>query len=451
MMNRRSFLIASGTAIAGAAMSSGLPPFLPTANRYKVALIGTGWYGKSDLFRLMQVAPVDVTALCDVDQNQLAEAKTLIAQRSPNSKPELFGDHQKMLDTVKPDIVVIGTPDHWHALTCIDALRSGAHVYVQKPISIDVMEGEAMVAASKKYKRVVQVGLQRRSTPHLLEARDQILRKGLLGKIHHVEMCCYYPMRAHTSGKHVAVPDYLDYERWVGPAPLRPYEGLPHRGWWRSYMEYSNGIMGDMCVHMFDAVRWLLDLGWPEKISSAGGIFQDKLSAANTADTQTAVFEYPELKCIWQHRSWGTAVNPDYPWAFTLYGEKGTLWASTTRYDYYPADKNNKPIHGDVVYERERFPEDLTEKDIELHCAPATRKHFSDFLNAIETGQSTVASLTEGHISTASCLLANLSMQLGRPLSYDPVRRIVKGDPEATELLSRPYRKGWSHPHPDHF
>ena len=440
--------MASGSALAGVSLANSLPSHLRSSS-YNVALIGTGWYGKSDLFRLMQVGNVHISALCDVDQNQLEEAKMLISQRRPGSKPLLFTDHRKMLDSVKPDLVVIGTPDHWHALTCIDALQSGAHVYVQKPISIDVMEGEAMVAAAKKYKRVVQVGLQRRSTPHLLEARDRILRAGLLGKIHHVEMCCYYPMRAHNSGKTFPVPSHLDYERWVGPAPMRAYEGLPHRGWWRSYMEYSNGIMGDMCVHMFDAVRWLLDLGWPEKISSTGGIFKDKTSSANTADTQTAIFEYPELKCVWQHRSWGTPVNPEYPWAFTLYGEKGTLWASTTRYDFYPVGQSEKPIHGEVVYERERFPEDTTEKDIELHCAPATRKHFSDFLEAIETNREPVASLTEGHISTASCLLANLSMKLGRPLSYDPAARVVKGDLEATDLLSRPYRKGWTHPNPD--
>jgi predicted dehydrogenase len=438
----------SGSALAGISLANSLPSHLRSSS-YNVALIGTGWYGKSDLFRLMQVGNIHVSGLCDVDQNQLEEAKMLVAQRKPGSKPLLFSDHRKMLDSVKPDLVIIGTPDHWHALTCIDAIQSGAHVYVQKPISIDVMEGEAMVAAAKKYKRVVQVGLQRRSTPHLLEARDRILRTGLLGKIHHVEMCCYYHMRAHNSGKTNSIPGHLDYERWVGPAPMRTYEGLPHRGWWRSYMEYSNGIMGDMCVHMFDTVRWLLDLGWPDKISSTGGIFNDKTSSANTADTQTAIFEYPELKCVWQHRSWGTPVNPEYPWAFTLYGEKGTLWASTTRYDFYPVGQSEKPIHGEVVYEREQFPEDISEKDIELHCAPATRKHFSNLLQSIETDRQPVAPLTEGHISTASCLLANISMQLGRPLSYDSESRTVKDDPEATALLSKSYRKGWTHPHPD--
>lgn len=449
MISRRSFLIKSSAAVAGVAVSSPIMGKNHSQSVKRVALIGTGWYGKSDLFRLMQVAPIEVAGLCDVDRLQLQQAASLLKDRQPSAKPELFDDYQKMLRTIEPDIVLIGTPDHWHPLMCIDAVKSGAHVYVQKPISIDVMEGEAMVAAARKYNRVVQVGLQRRSTPHLIEAKNKIIDTGLLGKISHVEMCCYYPMRAKTGTAPIPVPENLDFNAWVGPAPMRTYTQLPHRGWWRAYMEYSNGIMGDMCVHMFDAVRWLLQLGWPKKISSTGGIFSDKASDSNTADTQTAIFEYPDLNCVWQHRTWGTAVNPDYPWAFTLYGEKGTLWASTTRYDFYPTDRSRKNIHGEVIYEREKFPEDLREKDIELHCAPATRGHFVDFLNSIENQKKPVADILEGHISTASCILANLSMKLERPLVYDPDARIVKNDLEATALLSRAYRDPWVHPHPD--
>jgi hypothetical protein len=446
-MNRRIWVQSSAAALAFAAFETSGLNLHTSEKKYRVALIGTGWYGKSDLFRLIQVAPVEVVGLCDADENYLKEAEVLVKQRSPNSRPKLYRRHEELLKETKPEIVLIGTPDHWHALTCIDALRSGAHVYVQKPISVDVIEGEAMVAAARKYKRVVQVGLQRRSTPHLLDAKKQVLDAGLLGKIKHVEMCCYYHMRNKSNPAVQPVPYFLDYERWTGPAPLRPYDGIPHQGWWRAFMEYGNGIVGDMCVHMFDAVRFMLNLGWPEKISSTGGIYMDKQAKSNISDTQTAVFEYPELNCVWQHRSWGTSVNPDYPWAFTLYGEKGTLWFSTTRYDFYPAD-GGESIHADVVYEREKFPEDVTEKMIELHCAPATRAHMMNFIQAIESGTKPVADIGEGHISTASCILANLSMKLGRPMVYDPVRHEVKQDAEATALLRRPYRSPWQHPEP---
>lgn len=447
-MDRRTFIgsVASGLALA---TTGGYATALAAQEkRWRVALIGTGWYGKSDLFRLIQVAPVDVVGLCDPDRHQLTEAAALVRSRSPQSKPRTFSEHEQLLRETRPEIVLIGTPDHWHAVTCIDALRSGAHVYVQKPISVDVIEGEAMVAAARKYNRVVQVGLQRRSTPHILDAKKTILDAGLLGRIHHVEMCCYYHMRSNSNPPVIPVPDHLDYDRWTGPAPLRPYDGLPHLGWWRAFMEYGNGIMGDMCVHMFDAVRWLLGLGWPVRISSTGGIYMDHEGKSNIADTQTAVFEYPELNCVWQHRTWGTAVNEQYPWAFTLYGDKGTLWVSTMQYDFQPYGRNDVQ-HVDVLYEREKFPEDLTERQIELHCAPATRGHMQNFIKAINTNSKPVADIAEGHISTASCILANLSMKLGRPVTYDPVKRVVVNDAEATALLRRAYRGPWIHPEPD--
>ena len=445
---RRQFIRSASATIALAALGPyGTSLFNSPAIR-RVALIGTGWYGKSDLFRLMQVAPVEVVALCDVDKQQLNEASALVSQRQNHKKAQLYADYRKLLSEQKPDIVLIGTPDHWHALQTIDAIKSGAHVYVQKPVSVDVLEGEAMLAAARKYNRVVQVGLQRRSTPHLVEAKNNIVNAGLLGKISHVEMCCYYHMRNNGNPPVQSIPDFFDYEMWTGPAPLRPFDGLPHVRWWRTFMEYGNGIMGDMCVHMFDAVRWMLNLGWPKRISSTGGIYNDKTGKSNISDTQSALFEYDELNCVWQHRSWGTAADPEYPWSFKLYGDKGTLSCSTMKYDFVPAGKGEK-IHGDVVYEKEKYPADLDEPKIELNAAPATRRHILNFLEAIDKGIKPVADIEQGHISTASCILANLSMQLGgRPLIYDPVKKEIAGDTEATKLLQRTYRRPWVHPLP---
>lgn len=449
-INRRTFLHGATATLALSAFGVKASESLKPAKIYRVALIGTGWYGKSDLFRLIQVADVEVVALCDVDKKILTAAGELVSKRQKSGKiPKLYGDYRKMLAENKLDIVLIGTPDHWHALTAIDAMRAGAHVYVQKPISVDVIEGEAMVAAARKYNRVVQVGTQRKSTPHLIDAKKNIVDAGLLGKVSHVEMCCYFHMRNNGNPPTEPVPDFFDYEMWTGPAPMRPYDGLPHIRWWRTFNEYGNGIMGDMCVHMLDTVRWMLKLGWPKRITSTGGIFVQKDGKSNIADTQTAVFEYDELNCVWQHRSWGTPANPEYPWAFILYGEKGTLYGSTMRYDFVPQGKGEK-IHQDVVYEKEKYPEDVTEERIELNAAPATRLHMVDFIKAIENNSRPVADIEEGHISTASCILANISMKLnGRSLVYDPKKREVVGDKEATSLLRRPYRKGWVHPEVD--
>jgi predicted dehydrogenase len=210
-------------------------------------------------------------------------------------------------------------------------------------------------------------------------------------------------------------------------------------------MEYGNGITGDMCVHMFDTVRWMLNLGWPKSISSTGGIYVQKEGKSNISDTQTAVFKYDDINCVWQHRTWGTPADPDYPWSFTLYGDKGMLRGSTMKCDFTPVGDGQK-IHLDVVYEKEKYPEDLKEERIELNAAPATRLHMLDFLKAIAENGRPVADIQEGHISTASCILANLSMKLGRPLLYDPQKRQVVDDREATELLQRSYRKPWVHP-----
>jgi len=445
-VNRRKFLKGAGASLALAALDTSGFSFIAAPKNYRVGLIGAGWYGKSDLFRLIQVSPVNVVAICDVDKNMLAEAAALVGKRQLSKKePKQYMDYRKMLAENQLDIVLIGSPDHWHALQAIDTIKAGAHVYVQKPISVDVIEGEAMVAAARKYNKVVQVGTQRKSTPHLIDAKKNIVDAGLLGKIKHVEMCCYYHMRANGNPPVEAVPAFLDYNMWTGPAPLRPYDGIPHKRWWRTFMEYGNGIMGDMCVHMFDTVRWMMQLGWPLSIHSNGGIYMDKQGKSNIADTQHAVFNYGELNCVWQHRAWGTPADPEYPWSFTLFGDKGTLKASTMQYDFIPQGKGEK-IHRDVVFEKEKYPEDLTEKDIELNAAPATRLHMLNFLEAIENNSKPVADIEEGHISTASCILANLSMKLGRPLVYDPKKRIVTGDEEATRMLRRAYRSPYVHP-----
>lgn len=447
-INRRQFIKGSGATLALASMGLMGMNFVQTEKTLQVALIGSGWYGKSDLFRLIQIADCEVVALCDVDKNMLNEAGKLVSQRQKSGKvPELYSDYRELLKNHQLDITVIGSPDHWHALQAIAAIKAGSHVYLQKPISVDVIEGEAVVAAARKYNKMVQVGVQRRSTPHLIEARKEILDKNKLGKISHVEICCYYHMRANGNPPEQAVPDFLDYEMWTGPAPLRPYDGLPHTRWWRTFMEYGNGITGDMCVHMLDTVRWLLDLGWPKKITSTGGIFVQKEGKSNISDTQTAIFEYDNLNVVWQHRTWGKPVDPEYPWAFKIFGDKGTLAGSTMKAEFFPIEGD--PVLFDVLYEKEKYPEDLSEDRIELNAAPATRRQMQNLIKSIETGKLPVADIKEGHISTASCILANISMELGRPLVYDPEKMTVVGDEEATFKLRRPYRSPWVHPEPD--
>jgi predicted dehydrogenase len=447
-MDRRHFIrssVASASVAAIAAKAYAAPATRPR----RVSVIGTGWYGKCDLMQLMNVEPIEVVSLCDVDSKMLEEAAQMVESRQASkAKPRTYADYKSLLAEKDFDIVIIGTPDHWHALSMIAAVEAGADVYVQKPTGVDVLESKAMLDAARRTGRVVQVGTQRRSTPHLIEAKERVVDAGLLGDIAHVEVCCYYHMRAQGNPPDSAPPAHLDYEAWTGPAPMQPYNEMVHPRSWRAFMEYGNGIVGDMCVHMLDMVRWQLGLGWPKRISSSGGILVQTESKANITDTQTATFEFDDLNVVWTHRSWGDAPDPRFPWAGIIYGDKGTLKLSVNEYEFTPRGKGDK-LTGTAVIETDKYPTDLIDKKdwrLELYVASAIRGHMKDFLNAIDNRSLPIADIEQGHISSASCILANNAMELNRSLHFDPQTHTVIGDDEATRKLARAYRDPYVHP-----
>jgi predicted dehydrogenase len=235
---------------------------------------------------------------------------------------------------------------------------------------------------------------------------------------------------------------------WTGPAPMRPYNELVHPRSWRAFMEYGNGIVGDMCVHMLDMVRWQLGLGWPKRISSSGGIFVQTDAKANITDTQSAIFEFDDMNVVWNHRSWGDAPDPDYPWAGIIYGDKGTLKLSVHKYEFIPRGRGEK-LSGEPLIETDKYPTDLVDqKDwrLELHVASAIRGHMQNFLDAVDNRSLPVADIEQGHISSAACFLANNSLELGRSITFDPEMHRAVDDDQANELLKRPYRAPYQHP-----
>ena len=447
-MNRRDFLKAGAAGVALPMLGAHVAG-AQDQKPIRAGLIGSGWYGKCDILRLIQVAPVEIVSLCDVDKKMLAEAAEIVASRQKSGKkPRTYTDYREMLKEKDLDVVEVATPDHWHALPAIAAMQAGADLYLQKPISIDIAEGQAILATARKLNRVVQVGTQRRSTPHLVEARDKVVKAGMLGKIGLVETYCYYHMRSRQNPPDAQPPEHLDYEMWTGPAPMRPYNRMVHPRGWRSFMEYGNGIVGDMCIHMLDTVRWMLDLGWPKSVSSTGGILVQKESKANTSDTQVATFDFEGLPVTWTHRTYGPAPDPDpkYAWGMTFYGENGMLKASVQGFDFFPKNSRESTIKGEPLFEYDKYPEDKGEKDLEQHVASAIRWHWQDLLKNRESKGKPAADVEQGHISTAACILANLSMQLGRTLRWDAEKGRVIDDEEANKLLKRPYRAPWKHP-----
>jgi len=459
-MRRRNFL--TGTAASTAGFAAGLTAGLFTlpkaaravhtfdnSKKYRVGLIGTGWYGKVDLFRLLAIAreEVDVVGLCDVDKKMLSQAAKLTAERQQSGRaPALYTDYRKLLEDQDLDIALVGTPDHWHALPMIEACKAGCDVYVQKPVGVDFIEGEAMVAAARKYDRIVQVGTQRRSTPHLLEARDKYVTGGRLGKIGRVEIHSYFGGRHGLSGKITQPPESLDYEMWTGPAPKRPYyEGLtPVK--WRAFQEYGNGAIGDLCVHFFDLARYFLDLGWPEQISCSGGEFVDTENISNIPDTQDAIFKYPGMDVVWTNRAWGNPVEKGYPWAMSIFGSQGTLKMNLKQYEFVPSQgSGKKPEIGKFLAE-EASDLEKQEDRYDLATLGATRRHLKNFFDAVKSREKPNADILQGHISSSACVLANNAMELGRSLTLDTKTGRPLGDEDATELLSRDYRKPWIHP-----
>jgi predicted dehydrogenase len=448
-MDRRTFLTNSTIAATTTAAIASRAYADSTNRPRRVGLIGCGWYGKCDLLQLLNIEPVEVVSLCDVDSKMLAEAAELIRSRQKSgNRPRTYARFDEMLAEKDLDIVLVATPDHWHALAMIAAVNAGADVYVQKPTGVDTLESKAMLDAARASGRVVQVGTQRRSTPHLIDAKQRVVQEGLLGNVAFAEVCCYYHMRANKNPPIIAPPEHLDFNAWTGPAPLRGYNEVIHPRSWRAFMEYGNGIVGDMCVHMLDLVRWQLELGWPKRISSVGGIAVQKDSIANITDTQTATFDFDDLDVVWTHRSWGDAPDPQYPWAAVLYGDKGTLKLSVNRFDFEPRG-GGKKISGEAVIELDQYPSDEEDKkrwNLELHVASAIRGHMRDFLTAIDQRSKPIADIEQGHISSASCFMANNAMQLQRTLAFDPATHTIPGDAEATAALKRPYRAPYLHP-----
>ena len=448
-MNRRSFI--SSLAVAGTAVAA-TPSRLLAAGpnaRPRVGLIGCGWYGGGHLESMAKTGQVEIASLCDPNQKALAETLKLTAKLQ-SAVPKTFVNFREMLASTHHDIVIVGTPDHWHTLPAIAAMQAGADVYLEKPISVDVMEGEALVAAARKYDRVVQVNTQRRSNPCYAEARDKYLRSGRLGNIGLVEAYSYLPGRPTEVVRRTPPPAHLDYELWTGPAPLRPYQPVIESLGWRAFMEYGNGQIGDLGVHIVDYVRWMLGLSWPQSIQSTGGIYVDRESSANISDTQRSVLHYPNLDVSWEHRTWGTSPIPPRhwtdQWGARFMWKNGTLNVSMLGYDYTPADGG--PREGFHMLSATRDLENVDFSDWGTVYDDVQKRHMADFLQARATRSRPVADVEEGHISTACCVLANLSQELGRALAYDPISRTVVNDAEATRRLSRPYRGPWVHPTP---
>jgi predicted dehydrogenase len=427
-MKRRDFL---KTSVAAGLAYPVWPILQPkTTRRYRTALVGSGWWGMNILRYAIASGESHVVALCDVDENQLAPAVAEVEKLS-GERPKLYRDYRELLAAEQPEIVIVATPDHWHALNAIAAIEAGAHVYLEKPISHTINEGKAIVQAARDHGRTVQIGTHRRVSPHNISGIE-FLKAGKAGEIGMVRAFVHY-----GGGPGEAVPDEepppgLDWDFWCGPAPLRPFNPKIHPRGFRQFLDYANGQIGDWGIHWLDQILWWTDERHPKRVSSTGGryIRRDNTDAP---DTQVTTFEFDTFTATWEHRFYAGNAAEKHNIGCYFYGTEGTFhmgWLDG--WTFYPADRDRPVLHEDPQ---------LDEPDQQN-----IRALWADFLDAIKTDRRPVCDVEIGHRSTVMSLLGMLSLKLGRSVAWDGEAGRIIGDPEANALLSRPYRAPWEYP-----
>ncbi len=429
-IDRRRFLstaVSSGLVGGVASQVSGESPAIQNTNvQEKITLGIMGANNRGTFLARKFAARQDcvIASICDVDErarNKLAAE--LGKGKAP--KPQVCGDFRRLLDDQAIDALVVATPNHWHAPATILACAAGKHVYVEKPCSHNPREGEWMVQAARKHRRVVQMGTQRRSSPFVIEAINKI-HAGAIGRVLFVQSWYNSRRKSIGQGQTAPVPQWLDYSLWQGPAPERPYQDnlIPYN--WHWFWHWGNGELGNNGVHTLDLCRWGLNVDYPTRVVSLG----KKLRYADdqqTPDTHQVTFYFDDQVVTWEGLSWSPFGRLEqakrYAVGTVFHGEEGTLLLVDDGYQIF--DMKNK----------EQSSRKPSQDMVALHLA--------DFLDSIRADRRPHADIEEGHKSTLLCHLGNIAHRTGRELTIDPKNGHILNDPEAQSLWRREYRPGW--------
>lgn len=430
-MNRRSFICASGwTALSASHV-------LGAADRIHVGAIGVGLQGSRDLGNFLKQPDAEVVAVCDVDRNHLDAGISMVGGRA-----QPFKDFRRVLDLRELDAVLIATPEHWHALPAIMACQAGKDVYVEKPLALTVREGSLMVRAARRYNRVVQIGTQQRSAEHFRQAAE-LVQNGTLGQVCHVT--CFAGanrMPGWGSYKDSAPPPELDWDMWVGPAPMKPYNPLRCHYNFRWFWDTGGGQMTNWGPHHLDTVRWMINERAPNVVSAIGRRFvlQD---IGETPDVQDVLYNFPSAVVQITIKE----MNGSSPLLVEFHGTKATLsitragfkvvpetWGSSNLGRGRPKDETPQKMG-----EGRSVPAGVPEMEFEV-------AHIHNFLQCVRTRQRPIADIEEGHLSTTLCHIGNISTRLGRSLRWDHAKEDFVDDAQASQMLSTPYRAPWRLP-----
>ena len=433
-MTRRNFLKTTAAAtVVLPAMKVGALGRVAASDTINVALIGCRSMGWADLTDFFLNKEIECVALCDIDQSVL-EGKKAELNQSRRKAPALYNDYRKVLDRKDVDVVIIGTPDHWHCLQMVDACAAGKDVYVEKPIANSIAECDAMVAAAKKYQRVVQVGQQQRSSDHWKQMVEY-LRSGKLGTIGRVHIWANFNYAAVTPKPDSAVPAGVDFETWLGPAPVRTFNEQRFHGLWRMFWDYGGGLMTDWGVHLLDMGLWGLNItGMPNKILATGGKFYYPQGAHETFDSQTVSYLFDDCIMSWEHSA-GVETGPYGRLYGVLFkGTNGTLVADRDNWMVYPEWDGSK--------EENKTPEITVKADQQDH-----KQHVRNFIECVKTRNfQTACTIENGSLCARYAHLGNIAARMNTALVYDDATKAFRGTSEADKYIKPVYRSPWKFP-----
>lgn len=440
-ISRRGFLGKSATAAVGAAVTSvaasGEGSDEVSANeKIQVALIGCGGRGRGDLNTHLRIPGVECVAVCDVDKGQLKKTADEVEEKG-GKRPEEYVDFRGVLDRKDVDAVIVGTPDHWHALPTVMACQAGKDVYCEKPLATSIAEGRAMVNAARKHNRIVQVGTQQRSAQHYSDAID-FVKSGELGKVRLIRAWAFLDWKGELPVKEDSdPPEDVDYDFWLGPAPRRPFNENRFHFNFRWYWDYSGGLMTDWGAHMIDIVAWGLGDMKPKSAMSVGGKFGYPEDGQETPDTQQAIVEYDGVSVVWEH-ALGVGRGPfDREHGVAFHGNNGILIVDRSGWEVW-SETNNIDVPR-REYKMKSLPRQRSKGGYDL-------THAENFVECIKSREMPKADVEIAHQGVIPCHLANIAVRTGRTIQWDPENEKIVGDPEANNHVGRDYRAPWTFP-----
>jgi predicted dehydrogenase len=413
---------------AAAVAASQTKPLFAENDKVNVAVIGLGGRGRNHMDAYAKIPDANIVALCDVNQAALENGQTRV-EKATGKKPKGYADMRQVFDDKDVQAVSMPLPNHWHALATIWACQAGKDVYIEKPACHNAFEGQQMIAAARKYNRMVQVGSQSRSMEHKIKA-IRLLHEGIIGKVYLAKGLCFKRRLSIGHKEDEPIPPGLDWDKFLGPAPMRPYNQLRFAYNWHWFWDTGNGDIGNQGIHEMDIARWGLDRGLPQSVSSTGGKYYVPANDdQETPNTQMAAFNYGDAEIMFEVRGGltgpegGLQIRGGNTIGDLFYGSDGWMAVDAAGFQVYK-DK---------------------EKTMDVPKAPGddTGPHMSNFLAAVKSRdyKSLNADVEIGVASADLAHLANTSYRLKRTLRFDESTRKYIGDEEANKMLTRNYRK----------